>query len=135
MAMPDAQSAMKLVNDGLELLESPAHCSSFLSEGNGRFGSYSNLKKRFNRSGVRKDFAFSAKHFWAIYACSCIANTSSSVDAKREKSYKMFYERRISAIPKHWDDFHVSNHCSTIRNIPDAKLAKRRRTGTIQGHG
>ena len=81
------------MNDVLELLESP---------GNGRFGSYSNLKKRFNCSGVRKDFAFSAKR-----SC-CIADTSSSVDAKREKSYKMFYERRISAIPKHWDEFHVA---------------------------
>ena len=39
--------------------------------------------------------------------CSCIAKKASSVDAKREKSYKMFYEKRISAIPKRWDDFHV----------------------------
>ena len=107
MAVPDAQSAMKLVNDVLELLESPAHCSSFSERGKRQIWQLHQFKEAIQSQRREEGFRLFCQALLGDIR-SCIADTSSSVDAKREKSYKMFYERRISVIPKHWDDFHVA---------------------------
>ena len=41
---------------------------------------------------------------------SCIIDARKSVETKREKSYRLFHQKRISELSKLWDDVHATLH-------------------------
>ena len=94
-----SDSSVKQVNDVLDLLGTGVHCNTF-SEGG----------KRQNLELQRFKEAICTQENLEIFQCfceeivsaisSCILGPSRSVDAIREKSYRSFYQKRISDLPK-----------------------------------
>ena len=109
MAVADDRSATKRVREILQLLGTPAHCYSFSERGKRQIQELQRFQEAIQLQDNEEGFRLFCKSLIVIdHIRSCIAEKATSVDAKREKSYKLFYEKRISVIPKQWDDFHAA---------------------------
>ena len=107
MAFADERSATKQVRDILQLLGTPAHCYSFSERGKRQIQELQRFQEAIQLQDNEEGFRLFCKSL-IDHIRSCIAEKATSVDAKRENSYKIFYKKRMSAIPKQWDDFHAT---------------------------
>ena len=107
MAVVNDQSATKRVSDVLELLGTTAHCCTYSERGKRQIQELQRFQEAIRSKDNEEGFRLFCESLVGDLR-SCIAKKATSVDAKREKSYRMFYEKRISAIPKHWNDFHAA---------------------------
>ena len=92
-------SATKQVSDILELLQTGEYWITFRKEGRGRLNSLDSPRRQHMRKGTRKVFAVFAKTLYLRDINSCIAGAASSVDTKREMSYRLFYQKRFHTSP------------------------------------
>ena len=101
-----SDSSVKQVSDVLDLLGTGVLCNTFSERGKRQ-----NLElQRFKEATrARKNLEIFRRFCEDLLRAisSCIVGPRKSVDARREKSYRSFYQKRISDLPKIWDDFHA----------------------------
>ena len=91
--------------DVLTSLEEGLHCNSFSSRGKRQKEEVDRFKRAICAEEQREPFErFAQKLVQTISGC--IAKPCVSIDAKRERSYQMFYKARIGGLNELWNDFH-----------------------------
>ena len=101
--------------DVLDVLGTGLHCNSFSTRGKIQTKEVDLFKQTIGQDEHREPLErFCKELFLAIN--SCIAEPAPSTDDRREKSYQMFYAKRIGSLKKLWNDFHGINSymCSYV---------------------
>ena len=101
-----SDSSVKQVSDVLDLLGTGVLCNTFSERGKRQNLELQRFKEATRaRENLEIFRRFCEELLRAI--SSCIVGPRKSVDARRENSYRSFYQKRISDFPKIWDDFHA----------------------------
>lgn len=102
-------SFVKQVHDVLDMLGTGIYCITFSERGKKQNAEVQRFKEAICLQENRESFHRFCKGLIGDIA-SCIVGARKSEDTRREKSYRLFYQKRISDIPKLWDDFHAILH-------------------------
>ena len=91
--------------DALDALGTRLHCNSFSTRGKQQTKEVDLFKQAIGRSEHSKALErFCKELFQGISSCN--AEPAASTDDRRERSYQLFYERRIGCLKELWNDFH-----------------------------
>ena len=100
-----SDSFVKQVNDALDSLESGVYFNTFSERGKRQNQEVKQLKdviRAQENSEIYTDFCKDPLD----EISGCVAAPTAPVDLRQEKSYKLFYQKRISHLPKLWNDLH-----------------------------
>ncbi|MDA8002401.1 MAG: hypothetical protein MPL62_14075 [Alphaproteobacteria bacterium] len=91
--------------DALDVLGTGLYSNSFSSRGKRQIDEVDRFKRAIGAEEQQELFERFAKHLMHLIR-SCIAEPAASKDRRREKSYSLFYSKRIGELKKLWNDIH-----------------------------
>ena len=103
-------SATKQVSDILELLQTGEYCNTFSERGKRQTQDLQQFKEAAHAQGNEERFSRFCEDMVATRYKQLYRRRSVVCGYKREISYRLFYQKKISDFPKRWDEFHEILH-------------------------